>query len=79
MASRISITEKKPMWGNKRSFSMHATRKKYALNIQKKRIYVPEEDRFYTVKVTVQEIHTIDKIGLAAFLARQGRTLKSLD
>lgn len=78
MAAKRNITMKKPMWGNKRSFSMHATRKKFALNMQKKRIYVPEEDRFYTVKVTVQEIHTIDKIGLAAFLARQGRTLKQL-
>lgn len=78
MASKRNITTKKPMWGNSRSFSMRATRKKYSLNMQNKRVYVPEEGRFYEVKLTVQEIHTVDKIGLAEFMQRQGRSLKGL-
>ncbi len=78
MASKRKISAKKPMFGNARSHSMRATRRTWQPNMQSKRIYVPEADRFVRVKVSAAELRTIDKIGLAAFLAQQGRSLKEL-
>ncbi len=78
MASKRRITQKKPMFGNNRSFSLRATRRKFGLNLQTKRIFVPELQRFVQVQVTVDELRTIDKIGLPEFLKRQGRNIKEL-
>jgi large subunit ribosomal protein L28 len=78
MAGKTKITGVKPQFGNARSFSMRATRRKFNPNIQNKRIYVPEINDFVQVRITVSELKTIDKIGLQAFLDRRGVTLKSL-
>jgi large subunit ribosomal protein L28 len=66
------ISAKKPMFGNARSFSMRATRRKFNPNMQNKRIYVPEYDRFVRVRISVDELRTIDKIGFLAFIKRRG-------
>lgn len=78
MAGKHKITQKKPMFGNNRPFSLKATRRKFHLNMQAKRIYVPELQKFVRVQVTASEIRTIDKIGLPAFMKRQGRSIKAL-
>jgi large subunit ribosomal protein L28 len=46
--------------------------------MQSKRIYVPELQRHVRVRISVEELRTIDKIGLVAFLKRQGISLKHL-
>ncbi len=78
MPGKRKVTGVKPQFGNNRSHSMKATRRKWKPNIQNKRFYVPELDRWVRLKVTAKEIKTIDKIGVQEFLARQGRTLKSV-
>jgi len=78
MPGRRNITQKKPQFGNNRSHSLKATRRKFKLNMQNKRIYVVSMKQFVRVQATAQEFKTIDKIGLEAFLKRQGRTIKSL-
>mgnify|MGYP005837346703 CR=1 FL=1 len=78
MAGRKKVTGVKPMFGNLRSFSMRATRRKYHPNIQTKHFYVPELDRQVEVRVTAGEIRTIDKIGLLEFLKRRGVSIQRL-
>ncbi|MDX2140785.1 MAG: 50S ribosomal protein L28 [Chloroflexota bacterium] len=78
MAGRKKVTGVKPMFGNQRSFSMRATRRKYNPNMQSKRFYVPELDRQLQVQVTAGEIRTIDKIGLMEFLKRREINIKRL-
>lgn len=78
MASKRKITAVKPMFGNNRSHSLKATRRTFDPNIQTKRLYVPELDRFVRVRLTARELRTVDKIGLNAFLKRRGISLKSL-
>ena len=72
MPGRKKVTGVKPMFGNQRSFSMRASRRKYNPNMQTKHFYVPELDRQVEVQVTAGEIRTIDKIGLLEFLKRRG-------
>lgn len=78
MPNKRKITQKKPLYGNNRPFSLKATRTRQEPNLQWKRIYVPELERSVRVKVSAKELRTIDKIGLKEFLARQGRTLQSV-
>jgi large subunit ribosomal protein L28 len=78
MASKRNISLKKPLFGNARSFSMRATRRTFMPNYQNKRLYIPEMDRWVSVKVTVADLKTIDKIGLLAFLKRQNISIEQL-
>ena len=53
-------------------------RRRFELNLQKKRFYVPSEDRWITLKVTAQTLKTINKNGIEAVLAdarRNGATV----
>lgn len=78
MAGKRKITQTKPMFGNARSFSLRATRRKFNPNLQNKRIYVEETNEFVRVRVTASEIKTIDKIGLPEFLRRHELSMKAL-
>lgn len=78
MASKRKITAKTPMSGNNRSHSLKATKRQFKPNLQTASLYVPEVKKTVRVRVTAQELKTIDKIGVMAFLERQGISLKSL-
>lgn len=78
MPARRRITAKKPQFGQSRSKAFNTTKRKFKLNMQNKRIYVPELDRHVRVQVTAQELKTIDKIGLLAFLKRRGISVQKL-
>ncbi len=47
-------------------------------NIQTKRFYIEEEDRWVKLKVSTRAIRTITKIGLKKFAAKHGVSMKSL-
>lgn len=78
MASKRKITNVTPQFGQSRSKAFNTVKRKFSPNLQSKRIYVPDLDRFVKVRVTTKEIKTIDKIGLRTFLKRQGKSLESL-
>lgn len=78
MASKRKITNKKPVFGRSRSKAFNTVQRKFKLNMITKRIYVPRLERSVRVRVTTQELKTIDKIGLEGFLKRQGKTLESI-
>lgn len=42
------------------------------VNVQRRRLWVPELGRRVTLKVTTSELRTIDKIGLLEFAKRHG-------
>ncbi|MCX6139979.1 MAG: 50S ribosomal protein L28 [Candidatus Kapabacteria bacterium] len=70
MARRCELTGVGPMSGNNVSHANNKTRRRFLPNIQKKRIWVPEEGRWVTVKVTARAIKTLDKIGYIAMKKR---------
>jgi|GEM_PF-819841 large subunit ribosomal protein L28 len=75
-AKKRLISSAKPQFGNSRSFSMRANRRKFNPNMQTKHIYVPELGKTVTVCISVAELKTIDKIGFVEFAKRQGVSLK---
>ncbi len=78
MSRKCSISGKGPQFGNSVSHSHKKTRKKWGANIIKKRIYIPEEDRWVRVKISTQMLRTIEKKGLLATLRDHGLTLKQI-
>ena len=78
MPGRRKITQRKPQFGQSRSKAFNTVKRKFKLNLQNKRVWVPELDRFVQIRVSAKELKTIDKIGLLAFLKRHEISLKHL-
>ena len=68
MSRVCALTGKKAMVGNNVSHAMNKTKRKFNVNLVKKRFYLPEEDRWITLRVAASTIKTINKIGIAAVL-----------
>ncbi|THB68119.1 MAG: 50S ribosomal protein L28, partial [Spirochaetaceae bacterium] len=47
-------------------------------NLQYKRLFVPELDRFVRVRLSTRALRTVSKIGLMQFIRKQGLTLKDV-
>ncbi|MDP2300888.1 MAG: 50S ribosomal protein L28 [Ignavibacteria bacterium] len=63
MARKCQVTGKKPMVGNNVSHAHNRTKRRFLPNLQKKRIWVQELNRFVTLKVSAKAIKTIAKNG----------------
>ena len=64
MARVCQVTGKKPIGGNKVSHSNIKTKRRFLPNLQTKRYYLVEEDKWITLKVSTEAIRTINKNGL---------------
>ncbi len=78
MARRCDLTGKGPSFGNAISHSNRRTRRVRRANVQKRRVYVPEQDRWVRLKLSTRAMRTLDKKGLARFLRDEGLTLKDV-
>ncbi len=78
MAKRCQLTGKGPMSGNRVSHSHKKTRRRQLPNIQTKRLYVPELDRWVRVKLSARALRTVTRKGLLRFLKDEGLTLREV-
>jgi len=70
MSKVCQITGKKTQVGNNVSHSNVKTKRRFNPNLQKKRFYIPEEDRWITLKLATSAIRTINKNGISATLKK---------
>lgn len=70
MARICQVTGKRPRVGNNVSHANNKTKRKFYPNLQKKRFYIPEEDRWVTLKVSVSALRTINKNGISSVLKK---------
>jgi large subunit ribosomal protein L28 len=68
MARVCQITGKRPQSGNKVSHANNKTKRKFYPNLQTKKFFVPEEDKWITLKVSTKAIKTINLRGISAVL-----------
>jgi len=68
MSRVCELTGKKAMVGNNVSHSLNRTKRKFNANLIKKRFYIPEEDKWITLKVATSTLKTINRIGISAVL-----------
>ena len=68
MSRVCELTGKRAMVGNNVSHAMNKTKRKFPVNLVKKRFYIAEEDRWVTLKISTAALKTINKNGIAAVL-----------
>jgi large subunit ribosomal protein L28 len=70
MSKICQVTGKKAIVGNNVSHSKRRTKRRFYPNLFVKRYYLPEEDRWISLKVSTSGIRLINKNGLTAVLKK---------
>ena len=78
MSRKCDITGKRPLTGYNVSHAHNKTKKRQLPNLQRKRIFVPELGKSIRIKVSTSALRSIDKMGLTAFLRKNGLSLRDV-
>lgn len=70
--AKSDITGKRKLLAQNVSHSNIKTKRWQHLNLQERRLWVPELGRFVRLNVTTRDLRTIDKIGVVAYAGRYG-------
>ena len=70
MSAHCQVTGRKPSFGKSVSHSHRRTNRRWNPNIQRRRYYLPSEDRYVTLSVSTKGIKTIDRDLIEAVVAR---------
>lgn len=68
MARVCQLTGKRTQKGFNVSHANNKTLRKFYPNLIKKKFYIPEEDRWVTLKISTSALRTINKNGIQAVL-----------
>jgi large subunit ribosomal protein L28 len=71
MAKICELSGKKPLKGNAVSHSNRKTIKHFAPNLQTKRFFVPELNKWITLRVSTHALRNINKKGLYQYIREQ--------
>ena len=77
MGRKCVFTGKRPNVANKVSHSNHKTKKRQFPNLQYKRIWWQEGERYVRIRLSTRAMRTIDKVGLSKFALDSGVDLSS--
>lgn len=70
--AKSDITGARKLSAQNVSHSNIKTKRWQNVNIQQRRVWIPELGRFVSLKLTTRDIRTIDKIGAVAYGKRHG-------
>lgn len=70
MTKTCDVTGKRPTTGNNVSHANNKTKRRFLPNLHKRRIWVPSQNRYVTLKVSARGLRTIDKLGIDAVLEK---------
>ena len=68
MSKVCQITGKKALVGNNVSHAMNKTKRRFEVNLIKKRFYLTDQDKWITLKLSTSALKTINRKGLSAVL-----------
>lgn len=69
MSQVCQVTGARPAFGNNVSHSHRRTRRRFNVNVHRKRYWVPSLGRHVTLRVSARGIKTIDQRGIDAVVA----------
>jgi large subunit ribosomal protein L28 len=69
MARVCEVTGKKPMTGHHVSHANNKTKRRFLPNLQRRRFWVENENRWISLRLSNVALRTIDKNGIDAVLA----------
>ncbi|MDD3124509.1 MAG: 50S ribosomal protein L28 [Candidatus Kapabacteria bacterium] len=72
MSKVCELTGTTVQYGNNVSHANNKTRRRFLPNLQTKRVWIPEEKRFVTLKITTKALKTLDKKGYLAMTKELG-------
>lgn len=64
MSRVCDVTGKKPQFGNRVSHAHNKTRRRFNVNLQKKKFWLADENCFITLNVSTRGLRLIDKQGI---------------
>lgn len=73
MSKVCQVTGKRPQTGNNVSFSNKKTKRRFEPNLQKKRYFLPSENRWVTLTVSTKAMKMISKNGIESVVADMRR------
>lgn len=68
MSKICQLTGRKAIVGNNVSFSNKKNKRRFNVNLSKKRFYIPEEDRWITLRVSSAALKNVNKKGISQVL-----------
>ncbi|MEE3034754.1 MAG: 50S ribosomal protein L28 [Bacteroidota bacterium] len=68
MSKICQITGKRVMFGNNVSKAINKTRRRFDVNLIKKRFFIPSENKWITLKIKASVLRTINKKGISAVI-----------
>ncbi|WP_026460972.1 50S ribosomal protein L28 [Schaalia suimastitidis] len=69
MSRKCQVTQAEPGFGNNVSHSHRRTRRRWDINLQRKRYWVPSLGRTVTLRLSTKGIKIIDQRGIDAVIA----------
>ena len=78
MSRVCEISGKRAMFGNNVSKAVNKTKRRFEVNLIKKRFFIPEEDKWISLKVTASVLKTINRKGISVVLKEaraKGKTI----
>ena len=70
------ISGKRVMFGNNVSKAINKTRRRFDINLVKKRFFIPDQNKWVTLKVTTSVLKTINKKGITEVLRKNKNLIK---
>ncbi len=64
MSRVCDVTGKKPMCGNNVSHAHNKSRRRFNINLQRKKFWLPNEKRYITLRLSTRGMRIIDKRGI---------------
>ncbi len=69
MSQVCQITGKRPMAGNNVSHAHNKTRRRFNVNLHKRRFLLASEKRYITLRISNKGLRILDKLGIEAIVA----------
>jgi len=64
MSRVCDVTGKKPMFGNNVSHAHNKSRRRFNINLQRKKFWLPNEKLYITLRLSTRGMRIIDKRGI---------------
>ena len=65
MSRVCDVTGKRPMFGNNVSHAHNKSRRRFNINLQKKKFWLTDENRYITLRISTRGMRIIDKKGIS--------------
>lgn len=79
MSRKCVLSGKKPLVGNNVSHANNKSKRRQLPNLQSKRIFITELNRFVRIKMSTRALKTISRKGLMTYMAEQGLSLADVE